>query len=144
MGRPVEYVDVAASVEQFGALATLVTVTATGTPHLGSVLVAAIDDHLHVRVGPRASENVRANAMVTLTWVDAVLGYQLIVDGVARTEPEPGADGLHPMVIAVERGILHRLAGRNDAGPTCLALPMRPGGTGSSDSTASDRRAISG
>ena len=127
MGRPVEFVDVAAGVEQFGPLATMVTVTADGTPHVGSVLVTAADDRLHVRIGPRTCENVRAHAMVTLVWVDAVLGYQLIVDGVASTDPAPEADGLHPMVIVAERGILHRLAGRDDAGPTCLPLPERPG-----------------
>ena len=47
------------------------------------------------------------------------------MDGVAEADGEPDGDGLIPVRVEVRKGILHRLAGRTDAGPTCL--PLRNG-----------------
>lgn len=122
MGRPVEFADVAARLDEFGPLATLVTVTPEATPHVGWVLVTIGETTLAVRVGSRSRDNVLANSAVTLAWVRDDGDYQLIVDGVATVADEPDGTGLSEVSITVERGILHRLAGRADAGPTCRPL----------------------
>ena len=121
MGRPVEFTDVAAAIEAFGPLATLVTVTADGTPHVGTVLVAIADDSLAIEVGPRTRENLLAQSAVSLVWMQPERDYQLILDGLATLDGSAG-EGLSAVTIRVDHGILHRLASRPDAGPTCLAL----------------------
>lgn len=121
MSRPIEFSDVLARLAEYGELATLVSVTPDGAPHIGTVLVAAGDRHLEVRVGSRTREHLRANPSVTLTWLRGDSDYQLIVDGVAEASSDPGPDGLFAVAIDARRGILHRLAGRNE-GPTCRSL----------------------
>jgi hypothetical protein len=124
MGRAVELSDVVPEIERFGALATLITVGGSGAPHVGSVLVEVGDDRLVVRVGATTAANIDQRPEVSLSWLPSAGGdYQLILDGVARRDGEADGDGLTPIAIGVERGILHRLAGRADAGPTCLPLP---------------------
>jgi len=125
MAQPVEITDVAQGVAEFGPLATLVTVTEGGAPHVGSVLVAVDDGHLAVSVGSRTRANIRSNHAVTLAWLPDHADYQLIVDGNAVTSDEPTDDGLFAVRIDVERGILHRVAGRTEAGPSCVPLTHR-------------------
>ena len=126
MGRSVELSDVVREIERFGALATLITVGEHGGPHVGSVLVEVGDERLVVRVGPTTAANMSRRPAVSLSWLPSAGGdYQLIVDGLAETDGAPDGDGLIPVRVEVRKGILHRLAGRNDAGPTCL--PLRNG-----------------
>jgi hypothetical protein len=126
MGRSVVLSDVVPEIERFGALATLITVGELGEPHLGSVLVEVGDEHLLVRVGPTTAANMSRRPAVSLTWLPSSSGeYQLIVDGLAEPDGAADGDGLIPVRVEVLRGILHRLAGRSDAGPTCL--PLRNG-----------------
>jgi hypothetical protein len=122
MSRPVELAEVADRIEQFGPLATLVTVTGDGRPHVVSVLVAVSGSHLAVQVGSRTSENVRTNPAVTLTWLRDGEDYQLIVDGTAVVDEAHVAGGLFAVDIDVQSGILHRVAGSSAAGPSCVPL----------------------
>jgi Pyridoxamine 5'-phosphate oxidase len=122
VGREVEFSDVAVWVERFGPLATLVTVTDDGAPHVGTVTVDAADDQLTMRVGARTRENVLARPALTLAWLHPDRDYQLIIDGSGAVDGDRGSDGLFGCAVSVERGILHRLAGRADAGPSCRAL----------------------
>jgi hypothetical protein len=122
VGRTVEFADVVAAIEQFGPLATLVTVSEGGGAHVGTVLVAIADDDLHIEVGARTRENLHSRPAVSLVWLDPDRDYQLILDGSAQLNGAPSADGLSAVTICVESGILHRLAGRPDAGSSCLTL----------------------
>src|SRR5262245_835829 len=122
MSRPLEFDDVVATIEEFGSLATLVTISAEGDAHVGTVLVAIADGRLDIDVGARTRGNLLARPAVTLVWTHPDLDYQLILDGSADLVGAPSADGLSAVSVCVERGILHRLAGRADAGPSCLAL----------------------
>lgn len=120
MGKPVEFADVVNRIEQFGSLATLVTVGESGAPHVGTVLVTVDGDRLAVEVGPTTRSNVLARPDVSLAWLGDH-DYQLIVDGVASADAEVG-DSLCPLTIEVTKAILHRRADRADAGPSCVAL----------------------
>jgi hypothetical protein len=122
VGREVEFNDAATWVQRFGPLATLVTVTDAGAPHVGTVAVAIASDQLTMRVGARTRENVLARPAVTLAWLHPERDYQLIIDGAGSVDGALGSDGLYECAVSVERGILHRLAGRPDAGPSCRAL----------------------
>jgi hypothetical protein len=122
VGQEVEFGDVAVWVDRFGPLATLVTVSETGAPHVGTVTVSADTDRLTMRVGARTRENVMARTALTLAWLHPERDYQLIIDGSGSVDGGPGEDGLYECAVSVERGILHRLAGRRDAGPSCRAL----------------------
>jgi hypothetical protein len=125
VSRPTEFAEVAAAVEQFGPLATLVTVNADGAPHVGTVLVGIADEHLTVQVGSSTRENVLARPALSLAWLDPDRDYQLILDGSGTVGEAPGADGVSAVTVRVERGILHRLAGRPEAGPSCLELSQQ-------------------
>jgi hypothetical protein len=131
VARPVELADVLAQVERYGPLASLLTVTPDGRPHVGTVLVTERAGRLDVRVGSRTRDNIAGNPRVSLAWVREHLDDQLIVDGTAEVGAGPDSDGLHTVAIAVERGILHRLAGRPDAGPSCRSLSVGTGPVGS-------------
>lgn len=122
MRSDVELADVIDQIERYGPLATLMTVSPDGTPHVGTVVVSAEPPHLAMAVGPHTRDNVLANPSVCLTWLREGHDYQLILDGLATVAGDPDDDGLHPMAVTVERGILHRVAGRDDAGPSCLSL----------------------
>jgi hypothetical protein len=122
VGREVEFNDAATWVERFGPLAMLVTVTDGGAPHVGTVTVGIASDELTMRVGARTRENVLARPALTLSWLHPERDYQLIIDGLGSVDGGPGPDGLYECAVRVERGILHRLAGRPDAGPSCRAL----------------------
>jgi hypothetical protein len=127
VAQPVEIADVVRQLERYGPLASLLTVTADARPHVGTVLVTEHAGRLAARVGSRTREHLARNPHVSLAWLRDDQAYQLIVDGTAEVDDEPGPDGLHAAVITVERGILHRLAGRPDAGPSCRPLPAGTG-----------------
>ena len=117
--------DVQSRLDDYGPLATLVTVTDSGTPHVGTVLVTARAGTLRMQVGPTTCDNVKTHPDVTLAWVHADHDYQLIVDGSASWADDTDAvtDGdVRTLVVRVHRGILHRLADRPTVGPTCLPL----------------------
>ncbi|MFT3853834.1 MAG: pyridoxamine 5'-phosphate oxidase family protein [Ilumatobacteraceae bacterium] len=121
MSKTVALADVAAQLDHYGPLATLVTVGPGGAPHVGTVLVTVAGDGLAFQVGPTTRGHVLANPAVSLAWLADGDDYQLIVDGDARVADEPAAGGLYPAVVSVRNGIRHRLAGRVD-GPSCRAI----------------------
>jgi hypothetical protein len=122
MGKTVQLPDVRAQIDRYGPLASLVTVGGDLAPHIGTVLVEVTDEGIEARVGSTTRGNVQAHRAVTLAWLRDEDDYQLILDGTATAGDDVGDDGLYPMTITVDRGILHRVAGRADAGPSCLAL----------------------
>jgi hypothetical protein len=123
MARDVVFADVRRRVGEFGELATLVTVTDAGTPHAVTVLVEATDDRLAARVGPRTLLNLLARPTLSLLWLPTDGGkYQLILDGVAENVPREETVAPTRISIEVTKGILHRLAGCEDTGPTCIPL----------------------
>jgi len=125
MSRPVELAEVATRITEYGPLAALVTTSDAGPPHVVSVAVTVVDQHLSVRVGSRSAANIAARPNVTLLWMRDGLDYHLILDGVATSGGDAG--DLHEVSITVQRGILHRVAGRSDAGPTCVPLDAAHG-----------------
>ena len=122
MSKSVEFADVVAQIDRYGRLASLVSVGADATPHIGTVLVEPVDGHIAVRIGSTTRANMQAHPAVTLAWLRDGDDYQLILDGTASVDDEVGADGLYAARVRVDRGILHRVAGRPDAGPSCMAL----------------------
>jgi hypothetical protein len=114
--------DIESRLDDFGPLATLVTVTDAGTPHVGTVLVTAAAGSLRMQVGARTADNVQGHPDVTLAWIHPGRDYQLIIDGSGSCADSIGEDGLRTLVVRVEQGILHRLADRPTAGPTCIPL----------------------
>jgi hypothetical protein len=124
VARPVDIADVVHHAQRYGSLASLLTVTADARPHVGTVLVAEHEGRLTVRVGSRTRENIVSNPAVSLAWLRDGLDDQLIVDGTAEVADAPDDDGQYVVAITVERGILHRLAGRSEAGPSCRPLTL--------------------
>ncbi|HQZ37147.1 MAG TPA: pyridoxamine 5'-phosphate oxidase family protein [Ilumatobacteraceae bacterium] len=121
MARDIAFDDVHQSLDQFGPIATLVTVNDDGRPHAVSVDVRVGDDRLIMEVGTRTRANLRVRPGVSLLWHPRTGGdYQLIIDGVADGDGD--GDGPGTASVMVERGILHRLAGAAGTGPTCISL----------------------
>jgi hypothetical protein len=109
--------------DEFGSTASLVTVSEDGTPHVVSVVVGTDGERLTVDVGTRTRENVSSRPNATLVWFPPHGGnYQMIVDGVVEQIGDKNADDLSAVSITVTRGILHRLAGLAESGPTCITL----------------------
>lgn len=119
-----EFTDVRRHIADYGELAVLVTVTPDGLPHVGTVVVSVGEDEsIGFRAGPRTRANLHEQPRLSLTWPPTDGGaYQLILDGVVHQLNEPDADGSCAVSARVDRGILHRLAGRPDAGPSCRTL----------------------
>lgn len=123
MSQPVGFEDVRRRVDEFGARATVVTVTPTGAPHVVSAVVEIGDRQLMIRVGGRTRENVVSQPRLTLVWQPVNDGeYQLLLDGTADSVGPPSDDGVSTVAVTVDRGILHRLAELPTAGASCLAL----------------------
>jgi hypothetical protein len=79
---------------------------------------------LLTRVGQRTATNLSEHSALSLVWQPVNGGeYQLIVDGIAdEADSVEGPDGVTAISIVVTGGILHRLAGLADDGPSCVAL----------------------
>jgi hypothetical protein len=108
-----------ARVDEFGATAYLVTVTDEGTPHVVSVVVDRVGDHLAVGAGRRTRANLAARPTLTLLWPPADdPAYSLVVDGSFVGE----LDGGERIAIEATSAVLHRVAGAEGDGPTCLPL----------------------
>ena len=82
------------------------------------------DGRLMTRVGQRTATNLAERSALSLVWQPVDGGeYQLIVDGVAEhVDAAEGPEGVAAISIVVTRGILHRLAGLPNDGPSCVAL----------------------
>ena len=104
-------------IDEFGPVAFLVTVGDDHRPHVVSVAVTCVGDHLALPAGRSTAANLAARPDLTLVWPDPNGGdYSLIVDAAAVGAPEPdGTFRARP-----SSAVLHRVAGASGTGPTCL------------------------
>lgn len=110
--------ELARRIEEFGAVAYLVTVGPDATPHAVSVAVNWHGEDLVVGAGRRTAGNVGHHPAVTLLWPAVAAGpYCLIVDGVAR--PVDAGDQLE---ITPGRAVLHRVALADAELPSCVTV----------------------
>ncbi len=106
---------------EYGSHAYLVTVTAEGAPHVVSVsvVVDGDDGRLAVAAGQRTRANLDARPTATLLWPPATdPAYSLLVDGAYVGD----RDGGERIVIEPTSAVLHRVAGADGEGPTCLPV----------------------
>lgn len=123
MSKTVAFVDVHRRIQEFGPRATLITVTDDGAPHVVSVVVGMAGETIEVRVGSRTRTNLGHRPRLTLVWNPVDDGeYQLLIDGTAADVGEPDERGVSRVTIAVDGGILHRLAELPGDGPSCITL----------------------
>lgn len=121
--KAVEFAEVRRRIPEFGERATVITVTPAGLAHVVTAVVEIGADRLLIRVGARTRSNLTAQPHLTLTWEPRAGGeYQLILDGYADRIGDPADQGVSQISIAIEGGILHRLAGLPEPGPSCIAL----------------------
>jgi len=122
MSHDVDFAAVRRRIDEFGRLATLVTVNEAARPHVVTALVAVGDDRLAVDVGPRTRTNLEGNPAVTLVWSPPTGGhYQLLLDAVAEQLGDIDDHGVSTITLDVSGGILHRVAGHRD-GASCMAV----------------------
>ena len=119
-----QFADVHRRVAEFGDRATLITVNASNSPHVVSTIVQVVDGQLITNVGQRTAANLAERSALSLVWQPPNGGeYQLILDGIAdHVDVVEDGGGVATISIVVTRGILHRLVGLPDDGPSCVAL----------------------
>lgn len=106
-------------IDEFGRRAYLVTVTDDATPHVVSVVVDRDGDDLVVGAGRRTRANLESRPTLTLLWPPAAdPAYSLLVDATFVGE----LDGGERVAFRATSGVLHRVAGAEGDGPTCLPV----------------------
>lgn len=119
--------DVRRLIGEFGSRATVVSVTESLRPHVVTAMIGIDGDRLVTDVGSRTRSNVIDHPRLTVVWNPIGDGeYQLILDCIAEHVGEPNERDVSTLRIAVDGGILHRLAGLPEGPPTCLSLADRP------------------
>lgn len=122
MSVPVDLAALRDRLAEHGPHPFLVTVNDDGTPHVTSVTVRLESDVLVAGAGRRTRQNVVARPAVALLWPPAEdPGYSLIVDAVAT-----GDEGSEELRMAPHAAILHRVAGADGEGPSCLGVDGGP------------------
>jgi hypothetical protein len=121
MASPIDPSQLRRHLADYGPLATVITVSADGQPHVGTSMVELEGDIAKIQVGPGTAGHLQENTAVCLTWSppDGDL-YQLIVDGVA-SDVRPLGD-VFQVEVTVVGGIRHLVAGAPTTVPTCLRL----------------------
>jgi hypothetical protein len=110
-------------IAEHGERGYLVTVGDDGAPHVVSVEVAVDGASLALRVGNRTAANLSDRAAATILWPPPAGGaYSLLVDVTATAPVAAGPCSLRP-----DAAVLHRVAGADGEGPTCL--PVEPADT---------------
>jgi hypothetical protein len=113
---PIDLHALRATADPLGDEVLLTTVDAASRPHVVSTLLRWEDGRIVVGAGRRTGANVSEHPIVTLLWPARHDGaYRLIVDGDARIEGDR-------VVITPTFAILHRVAGVDGDGPTCLPV----------------------
>lgn len=108
-----------AKIGEFGARAYLVTVTDEATPHVVSVVVDRVDDHLAVGAGRQTRANLDSHPTLTLLWPPAIdPAYSLVVDGRFVADIDDG----QRISIEATSAVLHRVTGVEGDGPNCVAV----------------------
>jgi hypothetical protein len=114
---PVDPHAVETTAVALGDEALLVTVGDDAAPHVVSTVLRWRDGRVVADAGRRTVANAGANHVVTLLWPTPYAGaYRLIVDGRASVADDE-------LVITPTSAILHRIAGIDGEGPTCLPVP---------------------
>jgi hypothetical protein len=104
---------------ELGSKAYLVTVTDEGTPHVVSVVVDRVGDHLAVGAGRRTRANLEGRPTLTLLWPPAAdPAYSLVVDGTFAGDLDAG----ERLAIEPTSAVLHRVAGADGDGPNCVPV----------------------
>jgi len=113
---PVDLEALESTATVLGAEALLVTVSDAATPHVVSTLVRWRDGAIETGAGRRTAANIEVHPAVTLLWPAVHDGaYRLIVDGDASVAGET-------VTVTPTFAVLHRIAGADGDGPTCLPV----------------------
>jgi len=119
MSIPVPLDGLRTAVEERGARAYLLTVSADARPHVVHVAVQWEGDALAADVGKRTAAHAVARPVVSLLYpVRAEGDYSLIVDGSARVASRE--DG-HRLLITPTKAVLHRPVPAPDPASPCDA-----------------------
>ncbi len=117
MSVPVDLGALRERIADHGTTAFLVTVNENGTAHVVSVLLRFEGDGLAAAVGARSRSNVERNQDVTLLWPPRPdPAYSMIVDATAAAGDED------EITLEPHSAVLHRVAGADGDGPTCLPV----------------------
>jgi hypothetical protein len=120
MSVAVEIAKLGEQVAAFGPVALVVTVGASGRPHIVSARVGLAGEELVAEVGRTTSGNVEQTSTASLVWPAAAGGdYCLIVDGSGSVRGE-GDD--QRVVVTPTRAVLHRVADAAGEGPSCVTV----------------------
>jgi hypothetical protein len=123
MAHKAKFDDVARLIAEFGPRATVVTVSQSLRPHTVTAMITIDGDRLVAEVGSSTRTNAVERPGMTLVWNPVGDGeYQLILDCTAEHIGEPDERDVSALRMAVDGGILHRLAGLPDSAPTCRSL----------------------
>jgi len=126
MSKVTTFEQVRAGIEHYGALATLVTIGDDGRPHVVTSLVDIDGERLVVGAGGRSRANLEQRPVATLIWHPAPDDeYLLIVDANADAIDEPDDRGVSRVVLTVDGGIQHRIAGLAPGASTCRPVDAR-------------------
>ena len=118
MSVPVELEGLVDRIDEFGPVAYLLTTNDDLSPHAASVVVDVDAEGLTTSAGRTSTTNAARSTTVTLLWPPAPDGpYSLIVDAEPTGTASEGRIRLAP-----QSAILHRVAGRDDDGPTCVPV----------------------
>lgn len=116
MSVPIELAQLHEEIGRYGPHAHLVSVNASGEPHVVSVLVHPDGDRLVTGAGRTTAVNISTNPAVTLLWA-APPGedYSLIVDGTAGAPDDR-------VVVRPTAAVRHRVATAEGEGPSCIKV----------------------
>jgi hypothetical protein len=120
---PVALAELAERIDEFGAVAYLITVGGDGLTHVVSCRARWDDSEqgeLVVGAGSRTLANAERHPGVTLLWpAPPGAGYSLIVDGRAR----PLRDAAEPaLAIGPTAAVLHRTPEGDPDAPGCITV----------------------
>ena len=126
MSKVTTFQQIRAGVAHYGPLATLVTIGDDGRPHVVTSLVDIDGERLVVGVGGRSRANVERFPVATLVWHPGPDDeYLLIVDANVDVIDEPDDSGVSRVVLSVDGGIQHRVAGLEPGASTCRPVDAR-------------------
>ena len=118
MSVPVALAELAKRIDEYGAMAHLISVSGDGEPHVVSVKVDWDGDRLTAGAGNRTAGNVDGNPTVSLLWAAPVGNdYSLIVDGNANVSADRTVLSITPTA-----AVLHRVAAAANDGPSCIKV----------------------
>jgi hypothetical protein len=126
MSKVTTFEQVRAGIAHYGALATLVTIGDDGRPHVVTSLVDIDGERLVVGAGSRSRANVEQRPVLTLIWHPRPDDeYLLIVDANVDAIDAPDDRGVSRVVLTVDGGIQHRIAGLDPGASTCRPVDAR-------------------